>query len=47
MNTIIPAADVGQVIYDELAQFAQANYGDDGQKLLAEFLEILSFELGV
>jgi hypothetical protein len=47
MTTIIPAADVGKVIFQELQEFAIAQYGTEGEKLLTQFLDSLSFQLGV
>ncbi len=47
MSTIIPAAVVGKVIFQDLQDFAIAQYGDEGEELLAKFLDALSFQLGV
>lgn len=42
MSTIIPAKDVGTVIFQELQEFAKEQYGSEGEELLAKFLEYLA-----
>ena len=39
MNSIIPTKDVGRIIYEDLLKFAVEKYGDDGEELLAKFLD--------
>jgi hypothetical protein len=41
-SVIIPAKDVGKVIFEDLLEFAIEQYGPEGEELLAEFLQFWS-----
>ncbi len=47
MTTVIPAKDVGKVIFQELQEFAIEQYGAEGEYLLAKFLGVLDIEITI